>query len=161
MLKSLCGKQFGCISRAIDMLCIFIGDDYTYINQSGRKIDVSEFALHFQTQWRFIDGNSIILGSRDIYEPFNQAVPDDWKYDIIGRKDEESSIFDVKAKKLNSFMKNTTIAEATVSVFGDVIIVFSNGIKFQSFTPISYKEELWRLIDYKADVHTVVYDVEE
>ena len=54
MLDLLTGKRFNCISRAVDMLCLFIGDDYNFIYR-GKEITVSEYALHFQTQWRFTD----------------------------------------------------------------------------------------------------------
>ncbi|MCM1558674.1 MAG: hypothetical protein NC123_03895 [Butyrivibrio sp.] len=151
----LTGKRFNRISRALDMLCLFIGDDHTFISR-GKEIPVSEFAFHFQTQWRFTDGCSIILGSRDIYEPFSHTAAADWKYDIIGREEEESSVFDVNAKKLNSAMKNAVVTDISVSPFGDVNIIFSDGTHFQSFTPSSRRDEEWRLIDYKRGNHMIL-----
>lgn len=142
------------------MLCLFIGDDYNLVYRD-KEIHVAEFALHIQTQWRFVRDNSIILGSRDIYKPYNASVSDDWKYDIVGRSDEESSIFDVTAKSLNITMANALVLSATASPFGDIRIMFSNGVLFESFTPASEKAEEWRLIDYKTHEHTIFYDVEE
>lgn len=90
MLSRLLGKKFNCISRAIDMLCIFLGEDYTFADTHGQQIDVAEFSLHFQTQWRFRDDRDILLASEKVYESYNKNVPEDWKFDLIGRSDELS-----------------------------------------------------------------------
>ncbi|MBD5089280.1 MAG: hypothetical protein HDT30_10825 [Clostridiales bacterium] len=160
MLKCLLNKKFNCISRASDMLCLFVGDDYTFVSR-GREINVADFSLHIQTQWRFTKDDAIILGSHDIYEPYSHSVPDNWEYDIFGRKDEESSIFDVISKTLNVKMSNAIVLDVAVSTFGDIRIAFSNGVLFEAFTFASRKAEVWRLIDYKTHTHTVFYDMEE
>lgn len=160
MLECLLNKKFNCISRAADMLCLFIGDDYTFVSR-GREINVADFSLHIQTQWRFTKDDAIILGSHDIYEPYSHSVSDNWEYDIFGRKDEESSIFDVTAKTLNVTMSNAVVSNITISIFGDIRIVFSNGVLFETFILASRKAEQWRLIDYKAQAHTIFYDMEE
>ena len=92
MLSKLINKPFNCISRAVDMLCLFLGDDYDFTSTNGRTVKVAEFSLHLQTQWRFRKDNTILLASRDIYEPYNKDVAEDWAYDIIGRPDCEGSI---------------------------------------------------------------------
>ena len=157
--NSLLGKKFSYISRASDMLCLFIGDSYIFSSR-GKDIAVTEFAIHFQTQWRFIGDKSIILGSRDIYEPYSHAVAENWEYDIIGRSDEESSVFDVKARDVNRAMRDAAVTDVAVSDYGDVSIGFSNGVTFQSFIPASNKGEEWRFIDYKSNRHVVFYEVE-
>lgn len=50
-LKCLINKKFNCISRACDMLCLFVGDNYAFVSR-GREINVADFSLHIQTQWR-------------------------------------------------------------------------------------------------------------
>ena len=77
LLSKLINKKFNCISRAIDMLCLFIGEDYSFVSVRGKNIDVAEYSLHFQTQWRFREKETILLASRDIYIPYNEDVPDD------------------------------------------------------------------------------------
>ena len=84
MLSKLINKPFNCISRAVDMLCLFLGDDYDITSTDGRTVKVAEFSLHLQTQWRFRKDNTILLASRDIYEPYSKDVAEDWEYDIIG-----------------------------------------------------------------------------
>ncbi len=160
MLSILLNKRFNRISRVIDMLCLFFGEDYTVIKDDKVIENVAEFSLHLQTQWRFRDNDRILLASRDIYEPYNKDVSDDWEYDLVGRPDELSSVFDVKSKKLIEKMKNTIVAESTLSPTNDILIKFSNGIIFEQFTPASTKDEEWRLINYANDLHIVCHDNE-
>ena len=158
MISRIVGKKFNCISRAVDMLCLFFGEDYTTTNYRGNKIVVAEYAIHFQTQWRFRKTDTILLASRDVYEPYCKDVPDDWEYDLIGRPDELSSIFDVEVKTLNTKMQGAVVAECRLSPVNDMVIVFSNGVIFEQFMPFSRENEEWRLIDYRKDEHIVCYE---
>ena len=160
MISRIIGKQFNCISRTVDMLCLFLGEDYTITNHGGKQIDVAEYSIHFQTQWRFRQDSTILLASRDVYEPYCEDIPEDWEYDLIGRPDELSSVFDVQAKALKAKMRGAVVTECRLSPVNDMIIVFSNGVIFEQFMPASRKDEEWRIIDYKTDEHFVCYDIE-
>ena len=158
MLSGLVGKKFNCISRALDMLCLFLGEDFTFVGARGRKIYVAEYSIHFQTQWRFRDDKDILLASRDVYKPYCENVPEDWEYDLVGRSDELSSVFDVRAKELMAIMQGAIVSEVHLSAVKDVTITFSNGIIFEQFMPASQKQEEWRLIDYINDTQIICYD---
>lgn len=158
MISRIIGKKFNCISRAVDMLCLFLGEDYTITTSRGKQIDVAEYSIHFQTQWRFREDDTILLASRDVYEPYRKNVPEDWQYDLIGKPDELSSVFDVRAKALQAKMQGTVVAECRLSPVNDMIIVFSNGVIFEQFMSASEKDEEWRLIDNKNDEHFVCYE---
>lgn len=160
MLSCLIGKKFNRISRAADMLCLFLGEDYVYRSPVGRSAEVAEFSIHFTTQWRFRLGGEILLASRDIYTPYSNGVPEDWAYDIVGRPDELSSVFDVAAKQIMQKMSGSVVSECRLSETNDITIVFSNGVVFEQFTPASRKGEEWRLIDYVGGRHIVCYDVD-
>ena len=157
MLSRLIGKRFNCISRAVDMLCLFLGEDHQIIGAHGQEIEVAEYSLHFQTQWRFREGGNILLGSRDVYEPYGENAPGDWQYDLTGRPDELSSVFDVKAKALMVKMGGAFVSSCQLSEANDIVLRFSNGVVFEQFTPASGKDEEWRLIDYAKDSHFVCY----
>ena len=159
-ISRIIGKRFNTISRAADMLCLFLGEDYAFTNHRGKLIEVADYSIHFMTQWRFRQDNTILLASRDIYEPYCKDVPDDWEYDLVGRPIELSSVFDVQAEALKLKLKDTVVAECKLSPVNDMIIVFSNGIIFEQFMPASEQEEEWRLIDYTTNEHIVCYDVE-
>ena len=160
MLSRLLGKKFNCVSRAIDMLCLFLGEDYSFADTRGQQIDVAEFSLHFQTQWRFRKDKNILLASRDVYEPFCENVPEDWQFDLLGRSDELSSVFDVQAKALIDKMQGAFVTDVHLSDVNDLTIIFSNGVIFEQFMPASQKDEEWRLIDYKNDIYIICYDEE-
>ena len=156
-MKEIIGKPFKNITRAADMLCLHIGENIVK-NINNKERIVSEFSFHIQIQWRFIQNNTILLASRDIYEPYDENVPDDWDYDIVGRAKEESSIFDVLNDEIVSLLKNTIITDCYVSPLGDLKILFSNGVVFETFTSTSRKEEVWRFINFTSGEHTVIFD---
>ena len=157
-LSKLLNKPFNYICRAVDMFCLFLGDDYNFTSTNGGIVKVAEYSLHFQSQWRFRENGMILLASRDIYEPYRTDVTEDWEYDIIGRPDCESSVFDVIAKNLSAKMQNAVVTECHLSQTNDITVIFSNGVIFEQFTPASRKCEEWRLIDYKNSLHTICYD---
>ena len=158
MATRIIGKKFNRASRALDMLCLFLGEDYTVTNLQGKLINVAAYSIHFQTQWRFRQGNRILLASRDVYEPYCEDVPGDWKYDLVGRPDELCSVFDVQAKALNARMQGAVVTECRLSPVNDMVIIFSNDVIFEQFMPASRKDEEWRLIDYKKGEQIVCYE---
>lgn len=163
ILSLIIGKSFHSLTRAADMLCLFLGDAFPFTAKNGKVIDVAEFSLHVQTQWRFRSArekNHILLTSEDIYTPYSEHVTDEWVYDPVGRADEESSIFDVKAKELQRSMCDAVVVACNLQKNGDISIRFSNDIIFEVFVISSEDEEQWRLIDYKNDLHTVCFDEE-
>lgn len=158
-MQSLVNKTFHSIFRAADMLCLNIGNELS-ITVNDKKRIVSEFSFHIQTQWRFLKDGEIILASRDIYEPFCDGVGLDWDYDVFGRKKEESSIFDALRYEFNEQLKKCIILDCSVSPLGDLKILFSDGIYFETFMPASRKMEVWRLINFASGEHTIIFDVE-
>ena len=87
-----------------------------------------------------------------------EDVPEDWQYDLKGRPDELSSVFDVQAKALKAKMQDAVVTECRLSPVNDMVIVFSNGVVLEQFMPATRKDEEWRLIDYKKDEHIVCYE---
>ena len=154
-MQRIVGKKFHCISRAVDMLCLFLGEDYVITSHRGKRIDVAEYSLHVQTLWNVREDDIVLLTAENIYEPYCENAPADWQYDLIERPDEISSVFDVKAKKLNAKMQNTVVVECALSAQDNLMITFSNGVIFELVMPAAGDEEAWRLIDYKNDVHIV------
>ena len=155
MVSRIVGKQFNRISRVVDMLCLLLGEDYLFTDHREKCQKAAEYAIHFQTQWRFRQDSTILLASRDIYEPYCEDVPEDWEYDLIGRPNELSSVFDVQAKALKAKMQGAVVTECRLSPVNDLVIVFSNGVVLEQFMPATRKSEEWRLIDFKNDEHIV------
>ena len=163
-MNRLIAQPFHSMHRAADMLCLNFGNTWEektlQLPSQTIQMRYPEYSLHLQVQWRFILENRILLGSRDIYEPFSPDVGEDWNYDEIDRPDEQSSIFDVVHKKVAQALLGHYVTECSVSPIGDIRIVFSHGYVFEVFIPASYQDEEWRLIDFPKDEHFVFYDVE-
>ena len=164
-MERLVNARFHSMHRILDMLCLNLGETYRKETITTGKEIISQhilptYSLHLQVQWRFIFQNRIILGSRDIYEPFSKDVGDDWDYALTGRPDNESSIFDVACKDISNDLAGQHIVRCTVSPVGDIKIEFSNGYIFEVFIPASYKDEEWRLIDFTTDEHLIFYDID-
>lgn len=163
-MNRLIHAQFLAIYRHLDMLCIDLGnpirtETIAFGNYVISQHVTPEFSLHLQTQWRFISGDRVLLGSRDIYSPFDD-VGDDWDYAIVGRPDSESSIFDVTSRQIQKELTGHHVTQCSVSPYGDIRIVFSNGFVFEAFIPASYKDEEWRLIDLRTGEYFIYYDVD-
>ena len=164
-MERVVGAPFHSLSRAVDMLCLNLGETveryFARPKPDGQVRSVPSYSIHLQTQWRFVRKGRIILASRDIYESFApDRAGEDWAYDLVGRPAVESSRFDVLSPGLSRKLRGSTVTGCRVSPLGDLSLEFSNGTRFESFTPSSLREELWRLVDYQREEHLVVFDTE-
>lgn len=163
-LQGIVGKAFSGIWRAADMLVLDLGGDVSIFAPYDPEDAVrAECSLRFMCQWRFILEGRILLASRDIYLPYNPELDADadWEYDLSGRPDAQSSIFDVQRREVEQRLRECTVSAAGVNEMGDLRIVFSNGAVFESFTPSSRADEFWRMIRFYPDreaEHIVVFD---
>lgn len=133
------------LGRAADMLWLNFGD----------------YAIHFQCQWRFVQGgNKILLASHDIYNPYDESLEYDneWNWDVFGRKKEQCSVFDVRSMEFaNDFLPlkiNHICYEGTY----DLHIVFDKGVIFDTFITVSTRREFYRFLDFCLNQHTVIFD---
>lgn len=146
------------IGRAADMLWMSIGEPFTITSRrNGQKRTVSQYALHVQCPWRLLRNGKIILGSSDIYEPYNRALASgsDWNWDVFSG---EQSVFNETANKLNETLLPLTIVNAAASNNGDLTITFNKETVFELIVPGSARHEYWRFIDFKSDFHYVVFE---
>ncbi|MCL2052981.1 MAG: hypothetical protein FWG90_00855 [Oscillospiraceae bacterium] len=156
-------KNISDLGRAADMLWLSIGEPHIIeIEYTGKKKskEVSEFAIHFQCQWRFVKGGEILLASCDIYNPYAPELEykDEWDWDIFGREKEQSSIFDVRRLELKENYLPLKIKNACISSTNDLRIDFENGVYFETFINCSRKYEYYRFIDFINGEHIVVFD---
>ena len=161
-MERIIGSPFHSLSRAADMLCLNLGPETDWTSpRTGQNRTMPACSIHLQTQWRFVRGKRIVLASRDIYEPFAPGwAGEDWAYDLVGRAAVESSRFDVLSPGLSRRMAGSAVTGCHVSPLGDLSLEFSNKVRFESFTPSSLREELWRLVDYRKGEDLVVFDAE-
>lgn len=164
-MNRLISTRFNSICRIVDMLGLYFGDNIEFerINENRvtKKESKPQYSLHVQTQWRFRKDNKIFLASRDIYTPSNPNVDKNWQYDLHGRPHEQSSIFDVQKEAFEKVMCGSFVTNLSVSEFGDISIVFSNGVVFEVFVSASVQDEEWRFFHIDDTEHTVFYDLPE
>ena len=159
--KRLVGKDLTHFMRAADMLCLWIGDTIIFNYRDGPG-ESSEYRIHFQCQWRFIKEGKILIASHDIYNPYDQNLEFNkkWKWDLIGRKKEQSSVFDVRREM---FIKNFLPLKITNIHFVDTCdlhIDFDKGIYFDTFITCSTKREYYRFMDMNKKEHYVIFEEE-
>lgn len=152
-------SHFQYISRAADMICLGLGDEIDIVNYKGKNEKRPQYAIHFQCPWRLYNETGIILGSYDIYTPYSKNITDDWEYDICGRPDSESSVFDVTLKRIIIELDKCKVKDCSLSKYMDLHISFTNGWNLDTFITSSEKvKEFWRFIEFVTRTHTVVYD---
>jgi hypothetical protein len=159
-IKKIIGCNFHKISRAVDMMCLGIGNEIDFVNNKGENVKRPQYAIHFQCPWRLYNENGIILGSYDIYEPFNKDIGDDWEYDLHRRPENESSVFDVTLNKIITELGKCEVTDCSLTKMNDLHISFTNDWHLDTFITSSEKvEEFWRFIEFETGEHTVIYDM--
>ena len=148
--------------RASDILCLQIGDTIIIDNYKGNKAESPEYRIHFQCQWRFVKGGKILLASHDIYNPYDNSLEYDgnWDWDVFDRKKEECSVFDVRADEFIKELLPLTITSSYFAETCDLHIDFDKDVHFDTFITCSTKREYYRFLDFHADKHTVIFDVD-
>ena len=141
------------------MLCFNLGNDV--LDDEGNL--VPEYSFHVQTSWRFVNGNEILLASRDIFLPHDESL-DDGYYDFEEQSTQKeitatSSIFDVAMHDFEKNFENATVKSFDISPLGDLRIDFTNGVYFETFTPSARKCEEWRFLSPGEEDHFVIFDV--
>ena len=158
-MKRIIGAKFHSIRRVVDMLCFNLGNKIK--DDEGHTY--SEYAFHIQTSWRFVKDGGILLASRDIYLPQDEAL-DNGNYDFEEQSTQKaitatSSIFDVAIHDFEKHFENATVKSVDISPFGDLRIDFTNGVCFETFTPSARKCEEWRFLPPGKEDHLVIFDV--
>ena len=158
-MKRITGAKFHSIRRCVDMLCFCLGNEI----KDDEGCTCAEYALHIQTSWRFVKGDVILLASRDIYLPQDEAL-DNGEYDFEEQSTQKeitatSSIFDVSMHDFEKHFENATVKSFDISPLGDLRIDFTNGVYFETFTPSARKIEEWRFLPPGEEDHFVIFDM--
>lgn len=154
-LDRIIGKPICSIGRVANMLWIGIGEKFITVNQRGKLIEKSTFALHIQTQWRIVNEmeGKVLLATDDMYSP---------RKDMIYQKDfdwepQGNNLFDEKSQSWLKKEKNIFIKNYEINQWGDLILLFANNEKLQVFNLSSEDTECWRLfMPTREEPHLVV-----
>lgn len=164
-LKKLIKNDFVDLGRVTDMLWLCIGNPRTieipsYANGTVKEKEVTDYAIHFQCEWRFVKDDKILLASNDIYNPYNKSLEYDevWNWDVFGREKELCSVFDVQVEEFIDELLPLKIENICYTSTNDLRIDFDKGIHFETFISISTRREFYRFLNNCTDEHTVIFD---
>lgn len=140
-LKVLIGLKLSGTSRTANMECMKFGS-YKAMTKTG-KVDIGEFGLHVQCEWRMIKASKMLVASNDLYEPMRgQKFSEDFNY-------EEGNLRDTDFRAL--IAENDLVVESIeVDEIGGLIVHLSDNFQLQLIplnTSRTEYNEYWRLLN--------------
>lgn len=138
--NELIGLPLSCISRCVNMVCIFFGQDIIKEFPNGKIKVFSEYAIHIQCGFRMMLDEKILLASMDIYEPVYE-VSENFDWDVKG-----NNMFDKKTESVLKIVKNSKVKEVRLNPIGDLTLVLDNNIIIEVIVISSLNEENWRFL---------------
>jgi len=144
LLSELIGRVMWTCRRAADMATFHFGERIQVQTHDGRSAEVGEYALHVQCDWRVIKGDSVFVGSRDLYYPANYRqendIPDgfSWERDPNRRDELLRTLFEGGTKAF--IVRSVNLGKA-----GACIIEFETDVTLEIFPDDSSDDEHWRL----------------
>ena len=140
--------------RAADLLWLHFGQRRMVKDYRGNPKEVGEYALHLQCAWRIVQGDKVIVASRDLYYPAGSStpeVPEGFKWDVQGgnRMDE----------RLKQFFETADlfVVHVEAGFAGAFQLFLGSEVVLQVFPDDSFDGEHWRLFrPYLDEPHFVV-----
>ena len=158
ILLLLFGKKVCSVWRKSYVLWLEIGDTVEKTEEDGKIEKKSEFALEVQSAWRIVNNHKkkIILASSDVFSPNSKLVKEknlDWttfEWNIPG-----NNMLD---EKLNIWFSESPIyiVECKISVWGNLLIRFSNNDFLEIFVDTSDYVKCWILSDFQKKEEWIV-----
>lgn len=152
----LVGMRLWAAGRAADLLWLHFGERHTVNDFRGNPKEVGEFALHLQCAWRIVQGDKVMVASRDLYYPAgsgsdSKEVPPGFNWDVQGanRLDE----------RLPQFFQHASLHVVHIEAghAGVLQIFLGNDTVLEVFPDDSFDGEHWRLFrPYVEEHHFVV-----
>jgi hypothetical protein len=144
--------------RAADLLWLAFGQRRTIQDFRGESREVGEYALHVQCAWRFVQGEKVVVGNRDLYYPRGytdpkQEIPKEFNWDVQGanRCDE------VLAGLFAGGAKQFVVLRVQAGQAGELALLLESGLTLQVFPNDSLVGEHWRLFTPGSDAPHWVY----
>ncbi|OJJ18319.1 hypothetical protein BKI52_26230 [marine bacterium AO1-C] len=148
ILSELIGLPFTRSTRAANMECLKFGEHFRVDN--GEKLNIGELGLHLQCPWRIVQGDKLLIGSLDVYEPIepNKPYDPDFDWDVSGGN--------LRDKKVEDLLNRNqlVVQHVEVDAFGGFELIFNQGVRFQVFPANSSQDqynEYWRLLKNNSD----------
>ncbi|MFV0425213.1 MAG: hypothetical protein ACK5K7_06635 [Bacilli bacterium] len=175
-MEILVGKEMRKPIRGGSMLDLGFGD---MIKKQTRRFDenkeivmkmveVSRYAIHISSTFRFICGYDIIINKDYMFTPSNKYIQEN-KINEDNYDEEKFNIdWDIKGNNafdetVDKYFPNNEfkfiVKDAKINRFGDLKIIFENGFTFETFTDLNGDYECWRFFEVGSDKHIVISSV--
>ncbi len=140
-LKALIGLELSGTARAANMEGLKFGS-YRKMTKIG-KVDVGEFSLHVQCEWRIIRANKMLIASNDLYEPKKgEKFSENFDY-------EKGNLRDTEFRGLIA-NNNLLVEKIEADEIGGLTLYFSGDYQLQVIPLNTSKtgyNEYWRLLN--------------
>lgn len=137
-----------------DSKCIDIGRTCNLVWLHFKALNL-DFCLDIQSAFRFSKDNEILITNSDIYEPkktYHENL--DFDYEKFNWDIQGENRFDEWMDSRKSELINSTVTDVSVSVHGDLYILFDNEVSLEIFN--NSLDECWRFFERHKKNHTVV-----
>lgn len=150
-LRMLIGQPIGDCSRVSNMIVFEFGPRRQTRNRNGEFVEVSDFSLHIQARWRFVDARCILFGRDDIHYPADESTSlEDFDWD------QGESALDVARRKWFEEHRPSPpeVREVQGDAYGGFRITLDGGYVLECFPCDSRRGEYcehWRLLGHRSD----------
>ena len=153
-LEVLVSQNLWSSGRAADLEWFQFGQRRTVTGFKGGIKEVGEYALHVQCSWRIRRGNSVIVGSHDLYHPADEmsdAREFDWQ--VLGTTRRDKRIADLFENETRQFV----VTKVEVREAASFTLFLEDGYAIDVFPDDSLSHEHWRIFrPYRDEPHFVV-----
>ena len=158
VMSPLMGLPLWDAGRAADLLWLAFGQRRTIPDFQGKPKEVGEYALHVQCAWRFVQGEKVLVGNRDLYYPrgyrdTKEEIPKEFNWDVQGanRCDEMLAVL------FAGGAKQYVIQRVEVGQAGELALLMESGLTLQIFPNDSLEGEHWRIFRPGSDERHSVF----
>ncbi|HET8889400.1 MAG TPA: hypothetical protein VFQ41_10890 [Candidatus Angelobacter sp.] len=158
LISPLVGKHLWDAGRAADLLWLALGPRQTIQDFRGMPREVGEYALHVQCAWRFVQGEKIVVGNRDLYYPrgyrdAKDGIPQGFDWDVQGANRCDEMLSELFAGGAKQFV----VQRIDVGRAGELALMLEGGLTLQIFPNDSLVGEHWRLFRPGSDEPHAVF----
>jgi len=158
VMSPLVGMPLWDAGRAADLLWLAFGQRQTISDFRGKPREVGQYALHVQCAWRFVQGEKVLAGNRDLYYPRGyknqkEEFPRQFNCDVQGANRCDEMLAELFAGGAQQYV----IQRIEVGQAGEFALLLEGGLTLQIFPNDSLEGEHWRLFRPGSDEQHTVY----
>lgn len=158
VMSPLMGMPLWDAGRAADLLWLALGQRKTIQDFQGKPREVGEYALHVQCAWRFVQGEKVLVGNRDLYYPrgykdTKEEIPRGFNWDMQGANRCDEVLATLFAGGARQFV----VERVEAGQAGEFALLLEGRLTLQIFPNNSLEGEHWRLFRPGSEERHTVY----